>query len=163
MNGTPKYQRLTKRCTALPALEEKRPMLAPHSKGELDPLTGKASPLSMSWRGLVQRFVPRPESAVWLMLTDLLFCADAIPFLWPFMVVPGFVFGAGGVLAIEKLRAKDKPEQCLLRALLAGGLVALPTPILGTLSGAVALMIRLSGWSPMGSEALAAANHEDAG
>ncbi len=151
---------LQKMLTTLPALEEA--MLAQRAKGDLDRPRDSASLVAGNWRALVQRFVPRPESAVWLMLTDLLFFADAIPFLWPFLVVPGFVFGSGGVLAIEKLKANDRPEQCLLRALLAGGLVALPTPIVGTLSGAVALMVRLSGWSPMGSEALAAPNHEDA-
>ncbi len=101
-----------------------------------------------NWRAVTNTALVRPESAFWIMFADLLFFADSIPFLWPFLVIPSFLFGAGGVLGIEKLKTSGKPGQVLLRALLAGGLVALPTPIVGTLSGAVALMTRLAGWSP---------------
>ena len=140
---------LQERVATLPGLTEGA-TLAPRSTEDLERPKETALQAATNWRALVQKFVVRPESAMWLMFTDLLFFADAIPFLWPFLVVPGFVFGAGGVLAVEKLKARDRPEQSLLRALLAGGLVALPTPIIGTLSGAVALMARLSGWSPKG-------------
>lgn len=106
---------------------------------------------SEDWQSLVARAIPRPESAAWLMFTDLLFFADFIPFLWPFLVIPGFIVGAGGVLAAEKIKGTE-PGQALLRALLAGFLVVLPTPVLGTLSGTIALLVRMSGWSPEGDK-----------
>jgi hypothetical protein len=89
-----------------------------------------------------RRFI-LPATGAWILVLDwLLFSSNALlaGTATPVVMIVGFVLGSAGTYVIQWRLAGDSPWVAILKAVLAGVVVGLPWPVVGTLFGGWVLL-----------------------